>query len=97
MLSHTVMIWVTESATEEDRQGLVDSLRSLPGHIEQIDTYLVGFDPKISPGAPDITIMATYADLEAFNAYRNHAEHVRVVNEVLEPICDRRVSSQLVS
>ena len=97
MLRHAVLIWTTEDSTATQQDALIAGLAALPNTIEAIGTYVMGRDEGISPGAPDISLMATFDDVGAFNAYRQHADHVAAVRDLLEPICDRRVSTQLLT
>jgi hypothetical protein len=97
MIRHTVLIWALPDTPTTELQAVIDAVAELPSLIEEIDTYAVGFDAGLSEGSPDIAIMATYEDEDAFNTYRLHPAHVAVVKDMVEPICERRVSTQLVT
>jgi hypothetical protein len=90
---HVVFIRLDDEVPAARARALADGLRRLPAVIDGIKAYEVGEDLGITTGAPDITVVAHFADRNAFDAYRAHPEHLTLVEELLEPVATR-ISSQ---
>lgn len=92
-LRHLVLITLHPGTDTDRREELVAGLRRLPTVIDGVASYEVGEDLGITPGAPDLSVVASFDTLDDFQAYRAHPEHLDLVERLLEPI-STRVSTQ---
>lgn len=81
-----VLTWRDEARPQAD-QVAKDLMEALYAHVDAlpgITTYRCGADAPLI-GAGDFAIISRFADREAFDGYRLHAEHGRIVKELIEP------------
>jgi len=96
MMRHVVLLRLSESATESDRQAIVDGLESLPAIIPEIRSYSVGFDAGISSGNFDLAIIGEFDDEAGYKAYATQADHVAVIETYIKPFLTERSAVQYV-
>lgn len=94
MLRHVVLIRLRPDATGDQRQAVLDGLRSLPAQIPEIQGYEVGDDLGLRDGNPQIGVVALFEDEAAWRTYLAHPAHVAVVQGAIEPASDERISIQ---
>lgn len=91
MIRHCVFVDLAPGTSEAAATGIVEALRSLPGQIEAIATYEVGRDLGLRDGNPEIAIVASFEDEDAWRTYVEHPAHVAVIAEHIAPhVEDRR-------
>ena len=92
---HVVLFSWREGTAPDRIEAVRNGLAALPGIIPQIVDYRFGADLGINPGNADFAVVADFASLEDYLAYRDHPEHRRVITELLTPIIANRVAVQL--
>ena len=78
-----------------DSTAIADALRGLAARLEGVQSYLCGSDAGHAPGAYDFAVVGTFDDAEHFAAYRDHAEHQRILQEMILPNVESRTVVQL--
>jgi hypothetical protein len=91
---HVVLIRWAEGATEAQIEALVEGLGRLPGQIPQIRHYTFGRDAGINTGNHDFVIVAEFADVDDYLVYRDHPDHVALINDLLKPVLGSRAAVQ---
>lgn len=92
MFKHIVFFRVKKDGKErESIDGIVQQLRGLPMLIPQIAELEVGVNMIPSPAAADISLYTSFKNKEAFEIYRDHPEHQKVVSYIVERIQERQV------
>lgn len=94
MIQHVVLLTFVPGTTDDQRQAVVDRLRALPSTIPQIVSYHVGPDLGLADGNASLGIVAQFADERGWATYRDHPDHVAVINELIAPIKASRTAVQ---
>lgn len=95
MIAHLVTFVWNATATEERIAGLAASLRAYVSGLDGVESYVCGSDLGIRPGGSDFGIIATFRDVDAFLAYAQGEEHLRIINEEIMPMQESRTSLQI--
>ena len=94
MLRHVVLFgWVPE-ATDEQKQQVIDELRSLPPLMSGLRSFHVGPDAGVVDGNADFALVADFDDVPSYLAYRNHPTHRAIIDQVINPIIKSRGAIQ---
>jgi hypothetical protein len=88
VIRHVVFFKFRADVPEADRHGALSQLSALAAVIDAISTYEVGRDILRRDRSWDAVLVATYADLDAYEAYQRHEAHVRAARR-LQSICDQ--------
>jgi hypothetical protein len=97
MLNHLVLFQLADSATEADRQAIIDGLNSLPASIPEIQSYACGAALPSATGSWSIGLAAAFANADDHKAYSAHPVHQKLVTEVIRPVTANIVSVQFES
>jgi hypothetical protein len=89
MVKHIVMFKLTEKTTG-NMEHAVDSLRSLEGKIETLQSIEIGTDFLESERSYDIVLTAHFKDQDGLNIYANHKNHLPVV-KIMRSLCSSSV------
>jgi hypothetical protein len=95
MIRHTVMFrWIPE-ATREQKERAKEELGRLPLLIPEVRAYHVGEDLGLVGEVNfDFALVADFDDLEGYLAYRENAEHQKIVETFVQPIAGARGAVQ---
>lgn len=96
MFRHIVLLTLRPDATVEDRDAIVDGLRALPATVGSLRSYEVGVDLGLAGDNATIAVVADFDDREGWEAYRDHPDHVAVIEERIRPVLASRMASQFV-
>lgn len=92
--THVVMFkW--RNPAEVDGDALAAALRGAVARVDGVRSYLCGTDIGLSPGNNDFAIVGTFDSREHFLAYRDDAEHQRIIAEMILPNAESRNAVQL--
>ena len=75
--------------------GIADALRSLASRLDGVRSYLCGSDAGLTPGAYDFAVVGSFEDRECFTTYRDHPDHLRILEEMILPHLQARTVVQL--
>lgn len=77
-----------------DDAGIAGALSALATGMDGVLEYRCGNDAGITPGNYDFAIVGRFTDLESFTAYRNHPEHMQILNDMIAPNVSTRTAVQ---
>ena len=89
MVKHIVMFKLAKKTTENIELA-TDSLRSLEGNIESLQSIEIGNDFLESERSYDIVLTAHFKDRDGLNIYANHENHLPVV-KIMRSLCSSSV------
>jgi hypothetical protein len=89
MVKHIVMFKLAKKTTE-NMELATDSLRSLEGNIESLQSIEIGNDFLESERSYDIVLTAHFKDRDGLNLYANHENHLPVV-KIMRSLCSSSV------
>jgi len=87
MITHVWGMKFTDDATEVAKQEFVHAMNNLPEEIQGVSSFKAGTDLGLNEGNSDVTIVAEFADEEAWKNYIQHPVHVAFVETHVTPIC----------
>ena len=95
MIRHMVMFRWTPEATREQKERVKAELGRLPALIPQVRAYHIGEDLGLAGDINfDFAVAADFDDLAGYLAYRENAEHRKIVETFIQPIVSERASVQ---
>ena len=71
-----------------------DEIAKLPGIIPTLREYRFGPDAGLAGDNFDLGIVADFDDVAGYEAYRDNAEHQRIIAEVIHPALAARAAVQ---
>jgi len=84
MIKHIVFIRIKGAGSEEDKindlNKLKDALDQLPSQIPEIKSYQTGINISDAATASDAALVAEFESEEALETYKNHPEHIKVLD-----------------
>jgi Stress responsive A/B Barrel Domain len=90
-----VMFRWTPDATREQKERVKEELGRLPGLIPQVRAYHIGEDLGLAGDINfDFAVAADFDDLAGYLAYRENAEHQKIVETFIQPIVGARGAVQ---
>jgi hypothetical protein len=90
-----VMFRWTPEATREQKERVKEELGRLPGLIAQVRAYHIGEDLGLAGHVNfDFAVAADFDDLAGYLAYRENAEHQKIVETFIQPIVGARGAVQ---
>jgi hypothetical protein len=94
VIQHVVLLTFTSEATDEQVAALADGLRALPGLIPEINGLAFGSDLDLAPDTASFGIVTEFETQAAYEAYRDHPAHQRVLADLIAPIRAGRAAVQ---
>ena len=91
---HVVLLTLDEGC---DVDALVEDLRAMGAGIPELRSYVVGRDAGLSEGNATVGIVADCDDEAGWVAYRDNAEHQRMIAERIKPHLLARTAVQHVT
>lgn len=86
--------WVPE-ATREQKERVKDELGQLPSLVPQVRAFHLGEDLGLVGDVNfDFAVTADFDDLAGYLAYRENAEHRKIVETFVQPIVGARGAVQ---
>lgn len=96
MITHIVCWKYKDETTDAERAEHIAALRSLPGTVPGIESFIAGPDVMRLDRSFDSALVATYASREALDRYTVHPEHQKVV-AIGKAIAERAISVDIES
>jgi valyl-tRNA synthetase len=92
MIKHIVMWTLKDSYEGKDKQALIqefkDKLEALQDTISEVRSLEVGVNISPRPSAQDLVLYTEFDDSAALDRYRNHPDHLKVVEWVKNVVQD---------
>ena len=94
MIRHVALLTFVDGATEEQVRAIEEALSTLPARLPQLRAYAIGRDLGINAGNASFAVVAEFANIDDYVAYRDDAEHRRIIAELISPILAARTGAQ---
>lgn len=95
MFNHLVLFKLKEFQNDQVKSGIRDeiknALNALPEKIGELRYLEAGNHHELNGGTFDIGLITRFDSIEAFHIYRDHPEHLKVVELVRANTIDRAV------
>jgi hypothetical protein len=93
VIRHVSLLQFTPDSTDAQLDEIMRDLATLPDRL-RFESYAFGRDLEINEGNYDIAVVADFATVDDYLAYRDDPEHRRVIAELIRPILASRVAVQ---
>jgi Stress responsive A/B Barrel Domain len=93
-IRHVVVFRFVAGTTDEHRDAIAVALRRLPAAIPEIAGYTVGGDAGLVDGNWDFAVVADFASVDDYVAYRENPDHRAVIDDLILPVVDERAAVQ---
>lgn len=94
MFRHVVLLRFDEHAPAGHAAAVAAELRGLPEVVPSLRSYVVGEDLGLGEDNAHLAVIATFDDRAGWEAYRDDAEHRRIIDEMISPHLRSRTASQ---
>jgi hypothetical protein len=94
VIRHIALLTFVEGTTDAQVQAVDDALSTLPARLPQVRAYVIGRDLGINDGNASFAVAADFANVDDYIAYRDDAEHRRIIAELITPILAARTGAQ---
>jgi hypothetical protein len=94
MFRHVVLLTFRDDAPEGHVERVAEALATLPAHIPELKSYVIGTDAGVAEGNADIAVVADCDDQAGWQAYRNHPVHLKLIAELIRPYASARSAVQ---
>lgn len=94
MFRHIAMFRWTADATYESKTSVATELAKLPAAIDSIRHFTFGSDCGLAEGNWDFAVVADFADVGGYLAYRDDETHQELIARWIRPIVAERAAMQ---
>ena len=94
MIRHIALLTFVEGTTDAQIQAVEDALSTLPARLPQLRSYVIGRDLGVNEGNASFAVVADFASVDDYIAYRDDAEHRRIITELISPLLAARTGAQ---
>jgi Stress responsive A/B Barrel Domain len=94
VIRHVVLLTFADTATDTQIQAVEDALSQLPARLPELKSYVIGRDLGLNDGNATFAVAADFDDVDGYIAYRDDAEHKRIIAELITPILVGRTAAQ---
>ncbi len=94
MIRHVVLLRWTAEATPAQQDEVLAALSALPDEIQQIARYRLGTDLGLADGNASLSVIADFASVADYEAYRDHPSHQHIIATLIKPILAQRAALQ---
>ena len=94
MLRHVVMFRWTDDVDDAHVAAITGALSALPACIPSIRAYRFGADVAVNDGNFDFVVTADFDDVDGYVAYRDHPEHLAMIDRLIKGHVAERAAVQ---
>jgi Stress responsive A/B Barrel Domain len=94
VIRHVALLTFVDGATEEQVRAIEEALSTLPARLPQLRAYAIGRDLGINAGNASFAVVAEFANIDDYVAYRDDPEHRRIIAELISPVLAARTGAQ---
>jgi Stress responsive A/B Barrel Domain len=94
VIRHVALLTFVDGATEEQVRAIEEALSTLPARLPQLRAYAIGRDLGINAGNASFAVVAEFANIDDYVAYRDDPEHRRIIAELIPPVLAARTGAQ---
>ncbi len=91
---HVVMFKWNDDVDTDHIDKIRERLSTLPTEIDVIRSYVHGSDVGVSDGNYDYVVVADFDNVNDFRTYRDHPEHVLMIEELVKGRVAERAAVQ---
>ncbi len=88
MIKHIVMLKLKEFDSAEEKEKHARKIKSglelLVDKIDELNAIEVGLNLSTRQSAFDIVLIAVFDDMGALDRYREHHDHIKILNMILD-------------
>ncbi len=91
-IKHVVYCWLKEPDNVENIHRVIDAskeLSTIPGIIDIVAGTALPSDREIVDDTFDVGLVMTFENVDTMKSYLSHEDHIRRVNLVFQPLCQR--------
>ena len=91
-IKHLVLCWLKEPDHVENINRVIDAskeLSAIPGIIDIVAGTAIASDREIVDDTFDVGLVMTFENVDTMKSYLTHEDHIRRVNLVFQPLCQR--------
>jgi quinol monooxygenase YgiN len=92
VIRHIVLFKFTEGTTVEQIADYERDLRDYVATLDGVRSYVIGRDAGLNPNTFDFSIVAEFADEEAFRAYFDGGRHLEIQRNTADMIGSKAAS-----
>jgi len=81
---HVVMFKWADHVDDDHVEQVSAGLSALPSAIDVIRNYVHGSDVGVSEGTYDYVVVADFDNVADFRTYRDHPQHVLLIEELIK-------------
>lgn len=93
--THIVSFKWHDHTTPSDVEQITAALTALAPNLSGAHSYRCGPDVSRTPASYDYAVVGVFTDRSHFEAYRDHPEHQRILNDLILPHLANRIVVQL--
>jgi Stress responsive A/B Barrel Domain len=90
MLHHVVTFDLKSDAPADQVEQIAAALDALAESLPEVRSLAVGSDLGLREGNAGFAVVATFDDVDGFQVYADHPEHIRVIKELIGPHIEGR-------
>jgi hypothetical protein len=94
VIRHIALLTFVEGTTDAQVRAIEAALATLPARMPQLRAYAIGSDLAINEGNASFGVVAEFATVDDYLAYRDDAEHRRIITELIVPVLAGRTAVQ---
>jgi hypothetical protein len=94
-IRHLVVLEWDSNVDASHIERFTNALADLPALIDEIRTYEFGPDLGLTAGNGHFAILASFDDVAAYEVYRDHPEHRRVIEQFIAGRIASRSAAQI--
>ena len=91
-IKHLVLCWLKQPDHVEDINRVIETskeLSAIPGIIDIAAGTAIASDREIVDDTFDVGLVMTFENVDTMKSYLSHEDHIRRVNLVFRPLCQR--------
>jgi hypothetical protein len=94
MFRHVVMFSWSDTVDDAHVAAAAEAFDALPAKVDVIRSYVHGRDAGLAPGNADYVVVADFDDADGFTTYRDHPDHVALVQRFIAGFTAQRLAVQ---
>jgi hypothetical protein len=94
VIRHVSLLTFADDTTDEQVRAIETALATLPARLPQLRSYAIGRDLAINAGNASFGVVADFATVDDYLAYRDDPEHRRIITELIAPVLAGRTAVQ---
>ena len=94
MIRHIALLTFVEGTPDAQVRAIEDALSTLPARLPQLQSFVIGRDLGINEANASFAVVADFASIDDYIAYRDDTEHRRIIADLIAPVLAARTGAQ---